>query len=119
MGKPADLGTIDVVAGDWCNIQLLLQGMDRSSSTFRAHVRKRAADPPLDKLAEFTASVRLQGSDTSILLQLTGDSAAGQADGETRKLGRSAVFDVEEDPLIGQIRTIASGKINVIQDVTR
>jgi hypothetical protein len=112
-----DLGTVRVTAGDGKTIRIVLQEMDYSSSTFRAQARKRAADD--EKLVDFSVAKTLEGSNTVLTLHLTGDSAFGQRDGQTRKLGRAAECDVQETPASGDPYTSFKFKIKVDQDVTR
>jgi hypothetical protein len=116
--KPETGGPLQIYAGDPKTIIVKIQGQNRSAHTFTASLRRRRKD--LVPLVDFSVTTAFDGSDTVITCYLTGDSAPGAEDGETRLVATTAYGDIQEwDEAGAALDTIAEFEVEKNEDVTR
>lgn len=118
MGYPIDFGTWQLIAGDPHTSYVIFEGVDHTDKTFVSHIRNSAGGT---FLLEWDITTTLEGEDTQVMMYLSGDTALGAEDGDTRKVGSSAVFDVQMVDTATEIPelTIGFGRLTVRQDITR
>lgn len=115
MPVPTDLGIIKAYAGDPLDITLTLTNLTYSGQTFRAQ-----AKPKSNNIAvQFEVTKTESNGSTTVVLHLDGDSAYNSNNGVTRRLGKTALFEVQRvSTSTGElIRTMFTGTLQILADV--
>lgn len=116
MPLPAEVGTIKYLVGDALAIAFYFPGRDLTGKTFVAHIRENAND---ETFVPFTIDCYLDGTTTWLILSLTGDSAIGAKDGQTRDIPLNAIWDIQVFQGSSPEATMFRGTLEGTPDVTR
>jgi hypothetical protein len=120
MALPPTLADIAVLAGEEVILDFTSpEGEDWSTDEFYSQLRNSASNDAV--LTSWVIEKETVSGATTVTMTLASDSEYGEEDGETRKLGSRAVFDVQRvDGITNKpIETLFSGAIVITLDVTR
>jgi hypothetical protein len=115
---PSIVEPVKFVAGDALTIKFFWIGLDLSDYTFVSHIRRTVNDTEFTPFT-ITCYYDQPTNTTWLILSLTGDTAVGAMDGETRDIPLEAVYDVEGSLSGQKSPTFFSGTLDGRMDVTR